>query len=63
MTLADLSSPGSFISALAVAESLVYLGSQTHQAAKHTRAPSHQGRAARLTELFRHMRHGAGGRA
>ena len=52
MTLSDLSSLGSFISALAVAGSLIYLGLQTHQAAKHTRALIIQGRSARLTNLW-----------
>ena len=50
MILADLSSVGSFISALAVAGSLIYLGLQTHQAAKHTRALIAQGRASRTMD-------------
>lgn len=50
MTLTDLSSLGSFISALAVAGSLIYLGLQTHQAAKHTRALIAQGRATRAVD-------------
>ena len=48
MSLADLSSLGSLISALAVAGSLIYLGLQTHQAAKHTRALILQGRVERV---------------
>ena len=48
MTLADLSSLGSLVSALAVAGSLIYLGLQTHQAAKHTRALILQGRVERV---------------
>jgi hypothetical protein len=48
MTLSDLSSLGSLVSALAVAGSLVYLGLQTHQAAKHTRALILQGRVERV---------------
>jgi hypothetical protein len=50
MTLADLSSLGSFISALAVAGSLIYLGLQTHQAAKHTKALIAQNRTTRNME-------------
>ena len=48
MTLTDLASFGSLISALAVAGSLIYLGLQTHQAAKHTRAMILQGRVERV---------------
>ena len=48
MTLADLASLGSLISAVAVAGSLIYLGLQTHQAAKHTRALILQGRVERV---------------
>ena len=50
MTLADLSNLGSLFSALAVAGSLIYLGLQTHQAAKHTRALIAQGRATRAVD-------------
>lgn len=52
MTLSDLSSLGNFVSALAVAGSLIYLGLQTHQAAKHTRALVAQGRVTRTTETL-----------
>ena len=55
MTLADLSSLGNFVSALAVAGSLIYLGLQTHQAAKHTRALIAQGRVTRNTETLLKM--------
>jgi len=51
MTLADLSTLGSLISSLAVAASLVYLGLQTHQAAKHTKALIHQGRVTQILEM------------
>jgi hypothetical protein len=50
MTLADLSSLGSFISALAVLISLVYLGLQVKQAEKNQRALMQQGRANRISE-------------
>lgn len=50
MTLTDISTIASIISSLAVAASLVYLGLQTHQNAKHTRALIHQGRMARALE-------------
>lgn len=52
MTLTDLSSLGSIVGSLAVAASLVYLGLQTHQAAKHTRALIAQGRVTRTTETL-----------
>jgi len=55
MTLSDLSSLGNFVSALAVAGSLIYLGLQTHQAAKHTRALIAQGRVTRGTETLLKM--------
>lgn len=51
MALAELSSFGSLISALAVAGSLIYLGLQTHQAAKHTRALIAQSRVTRNTDM------------
>jgi hypothetical protein len=44
MSLSDLASIGSLISGVAVLVSLVYLGLQTRQNAKHTRALIHQGR-------------------
>lgn len=52
MTLSDLATIGSIVSSLAVAVSLVYLGLQTHQAAKHTRAMLQQGRASRQTDFI-----------
>ena len=55
MTLSDLSSLGNFVSALAVAGSLVYLGLHTHQAAKHTRALIAQGRVTRGTDTLLKM--------
>jgi hypothetical protein len=50
MSLSDLSNIGSFVSALAVLASLVYLGLQTRQNVRHTRALIQQGRAARISE-------------
>jgi hypothetical protein len=50
MTLSDLAAIGSIVSSLAVALSLIYLGVQTHQAAKHTRALISQGRSSRQTD-------------
>ena len=47
MTLTDLASLGSFISAIAVAASLIYLALQVHQNSKHTRALIQQGRIDR----------------
>jgi len=52
MTLSELATLGSIVSSLAVAASLIYLGVQTHQAAKHTRALISQGRSARLSEFI-----------
>jgi hypothetical protein len=50
MSLADLSSIGSLLSSVAVLVSLIYLGLQTHQNAKHSRALIQQGRAARVAD-------------
>jgi hypothetical protein len=50
MTLTDISTIASIVSSLAVAASLVYLGLQTHQNAKRTRALIHQGRMARAIQ-------------
>jgi hypothetical protein len=55
MTLSDLSSLGNLVSALAVAGSLVYLGLQTHQSAKHSQALIAQGRVTRSTESLLRM--------
>lgn len=55
MTLSDLSSLGAFVSALAVSGSLIYLGLQTHQASKHTRALISQGSITRNTEIILKM--------
>ena len=50
MTLADLSSLGSFISGIAVMVSLVYLALQVRQNTKHSQALIQQGRAARIAD-------------
>ncbi len=50
MTLADLSSLGSFISGIAVLVSLVYLSLQIRQNTKHSQALIQQGRAARIAD-------------
>lgn len=52
MTLADLSSLGSFISGIAVLVSLIYLSLQVRQNTKHTRALIFQGGASRATSNF-----------
>ena len=49
MPLSDLASIGSVFSSLAIAVSLIYLGIQTHQAAKHTRALISQGHEGLLS--------------
>ena len=51
MSLSDLASLGSFVSGVAVLASLVYLGIQTNQNIRHTRALIHQGSAARTTAI------------
>jgi|SRR5579864_6012830 len=51
MTLSDLASITSIISGLAVLGSLIYLGLQMRQNAKHSRALIQQGRAARNSEF------------
>ena len=48
MTLSDLAAIGSLASGVAVLVSLIYLGLQVHQSAKHTRALILQGRAERI---------------
>ena len=50
MTLADLSSIGSFVSGIAVVVSLVYLALQIRQNTKHSQALIQQGRAARIAD-------------
>ena len=52
MTLSDIASIGNLVGSLAVAVSLIYLGLQTHQAAKHTQALISQGRSARLSDFL-----------
>lgn len=48
MSLADVASIASILSSIAVAASLVYLGLQAHQNAKHTRALIQSSRVDRL---------------
>lgn len=50
MTLSDLASFGSLISGVAVLVSLIYLGIQTRQNVRHSRALIQQGRAARISD-------------
>jgi hypothetical protein len=50
MTLTDLASIGTFISALAVLISLIYLSQQIRQNTKHSQALIQQGRAARIAD-------------
>jgi hypothetical protein len=52
MSLSDLAALGSFIGALAVVASLIYLGLQVHQNSKHTRALIQQGRSDRAVTLL-----------
>src|SRR5690349_4271701 len=51
MDLSDWASLSTAISGIAVTASLIYLGLQTHQNAKHTRALIHQGAAARVAGI------------
>ena len=51
MTLSDLASVGSFVSAVAVVISLVYLASQVRQARIHQQAAIRTERASRMTML------------
>jgi hypothetical protein len=50
MTLSDLASLGTFISAVAVLISLIYLSQQIRQNTKHSQALIQQGRAARIAD-------------
>jgi hypothetical protein len=52
MVLSDVASIGSAISGLAVTASLIYVGIQTKQNVRHTRALIHQGTAARTTNIL-----------
>ena len=52
MVLSDLASIATAISGLAVTASLIYVGIQTKQNVRHTRALVHQGTAARTTNLL-----------
>jgi hypothetical protein len=51
MSLSEFSTIAGIVSSFAVAVSLVYLGLQTHQNAKHTRALIQQGRLGAIREL------------
>jgi hypothetical protein len=50
LTLSDLASVGSLLSAVAVLVSLLYVAQQTRQNSRHTRALIQQGRAVQSTE-------------
>jgi hypothetical protein len=52
MVLSDIASIATAISGLAVTASLIYVGIQTKQNVRHTRALIHQGTAARSTNLL-----------
>ena len=52
MSLSDLASIGSFVSALAVLVSLVYLSLQVRQAEKNQQAAIRTARASRIVDLF-----------
>ena len=55
MSLSDLASIGSFVSAFAVLVSLIYLSLQIQQNTKHSRALIQQGRAARICQSLTDM--------
>jgi hypothetical protein len=55
MSLSDLAAIGSFISAVAVLVSLIYLSLQVRQNTKHTRALIFQGSASRATNNYLFM--------
>ena len=52
MVLSDIASIATSVSGLAVTASLIYVGIQTKQNVRHTRALIHQGTAARTTSLL-----------
>jgi len=52
MVLSDVASIATAVSGLAVTASLIYVGIQTKQNVRHTRALIHQGTAARTTNLL-----------
>jgi hypothetical protein len=52
VVLSDLASVATAISGLAVTASLIYVGIQTRQNVRHTRALIHQGTAARTTNIL-----------
>jgi hypothetical protein len=51
VSLSDLASIGTLASSFAVLVSLIYLGLQIRQNAKHTKALIHQGRVARVADI------------
>jgi hypothetical protein len=52
MVLSDIASIATAVSGLAVTASLIYVGIQTNQNVRHTRALIHQGTAARTTNIL-----------
>jgi len=52
MTLSDFASLSTAVSGVAVTISLIYLGIQTRQNVRHTRALIHQGATARTTSIM-----------
>jgi hypothetical protein len=52
MVLSDVASIATAVSGLAVTASLIYVGIQTKQNVRHTRALIHQGTAARTTSIL-----------
>jgi hypothetical protein len=52
MVLSDVASIATAVSGLAVTASLIYVGIQTKQNVRHTRALIHQGTAARTTNIL-----------
>jgi hypothetical protein len=52
MDVSDIASIATAVSGLAVTASLIYVGIQTKQNVRHTRALIHQGTAARTTNLL-----------
>jgi hypothetical protein len=52
MVLSDVASIATAVSGFAVTASLIYVGIQTQQNVRHTRALIHQGTAARTTNIL-----------
>ena len=52
MSLSDLASIGSFVSAIAVIISLIYVSVQVRQAHRNQQASIRQGRSTRIVNLF-----------